>query len=365
MFQKGKVYTAGVFDLFHAGHMESIMKILDCFPDQELLIGVATDRYTKSFKRTPFQTMSERLHTIRSVFATNKRVTVIEDPLETVECSYEQAFYERYGITDHCQGTDFDENSSCYQYIKSVNGFHIMGRSQLMSTTELINKLSPSRVVKMDGDTNENYRLGNIVIKRIVYGDVDFIDYAYGQLLEKGLFGITSYQRFGKLVFLPFIEGNVTPSLSFDQVLELTKQINLSGLKPKNTLMDMFAQYGFMPDLKVYGELLSDLTYVCHGDLAYPNLVKNQKGLFPIDWEFMLLGTEYWDLATYIASVYVYQYVDCRSVLDAVNDMENSLVLKKTLMLLCDYWVQWSIFTGHDFFSKESKMLRSFLYSNL
>lgn len=79
----------------------------------------------------------------------------------------------------------------------------------------------------------------------------------------------------------------------------------------------------------------------------------------------MLLGTEYWDLATYIASVYVYQYVDCRSVLDAVNDMENSLVLKKTLMLLCDYWVQWSIFTGHDFFSKESKMLRSFLYSNL
>ncbi len=63
--QKGKVYTAGVFDLFHAGHMESIMKILDCFPEQELLIGVATDKYTKFFKRTPFQTQSERLHSAR------------------------------------------------------------------------------------------------------------------------------------------------------------------------------------------------------------------------------------------------------------------------------------------------------------
>lgn len=363
--QKGKVYTAGVFDLFHAGHMESIMKILDCFPEQELLIGVATDKYTKSFKRTPFQTQSERLHTIRSVFATNKRVAVIEDPLETVECNYEQAFYEHYGITDHCQGTDFDENSSCYQYIKSMNGFHLMGRSQLMSTTELINKLTPSRVVKMDGDTNENYRLGNIVIKHIVYGNVDFIDYVYGQLLEKGLFGISSYLRFGKLVFLPFIEGNVTPNLTFDQVLELTRQINKSGLKPKITLIDLFAQYGFTPDLEMYGDLLSHLSYVCHGDLAYTNLVKNQEGLFPIDWEFLLYGTEYWDLAAYTASVYVYQYVDCRSVLDEVNNMENSTQIKKSLMLLCDYWIAWSAFTGHDFFSKELNMLRSFLNFNL
>lgn len=31
----------------------------------------------------------------------------------------------------------------------------------------------------------------------------------------------------------------------------------------------------------------------------------------------------------------------------------------------CDYWVQWSIFTEHDFFSKESRMLCSFLHSNL
>ena len=365
MFQKGKVYTAGVFDLFHAGHMESIMKILDCFPEQELLIGVATDKYTKSFKRTPIQNMKERMHTIRSVFATNKRVTVIEDPLDTVECSYEKYFYEQYSITDHCQGTDFDENPSCYQYIKSVNGFHIMGRSLLMSTTELINKLTPSRVVKLDGDTNENYRLGNIVIKRIVYGDVDFIDYAYGQLLEKGLFGITSYQRFGQLAFLPFIEGNISPNLSFEQVLELTKEINASGLKPRITLIDMFNQYGFTPDKDFYADLLSDMSYVCHGDLAYTNLVKNQEGVYPIDWEFLLYGTEHWDLACYIASVYIYQYIDCRCVLDSISDMENCNQIKKTIMLLCDYWIAWSVFTKHDFFSKELKMLRSFLFSNL
>lgn len=365
MSQKGKVYTAGVFDLFHAGHMESIMKILDLFPEQDLVIGVATDKYTKSFKRTPIQNMKERMHTIQSVFSTNKRVTVIEDPLETVECSYEKSFYDQYGITDHCQGTDFEENPSCYQYMKSVNGFHIMGRSLLMSTTELINKLTPSRVFKLEGDTNENYRLGNIVIKRIVYGDADFIDYAYSQLLDKGVFGVNSYQRYGQLVFLPYIEGHVSPNLSFEQVLSLTRKINNSGLKPKITLLDMFNQYDFVPDKEFYYDILSNLNYVCHGDLAYTNLVKNQEGLFPIDWEFLLYGTEYWDLACYITSVYIYQYIDCRNVLDAISDMDNCKEIKKTVMLLCDYWIAWSAFTKHDYFTKELRMLRSFIHLNL
>ena len=38
MEKKGNVFTAGVFDLFHAGHMESIMRILDNFPDRNIII---------------------------------------------------------------------------------------------------------------------------------------------------------------------------------------------------------------------------------------------------------------------------------------------------------------------------------------
>jgi cytidyltransferase-like protein len=361
METKGNVFTAGVFDLFHAGHMESIMKILDKFPDRDLIIGVASDIYTESFKRTPVQTMEERINTIKAVFKTNKRVTVMEDPLKTYTESYTAPFYEKYGITDHCQGADFDENPKCYEYIKSKNGFHVMGRSSLMSTTELINRLTPSEVIKLGGDTNFNLRIGNIVIKKIIRGSVSFIDDAYTKLLEKKLFGITSYQRFDDIALLPFIEGNVTPEISVKEVIDLSGKINNSGLKPIISIMDVFKKYDFYPDKELYAPLLDDISYVSHGDMAYTNIVKGQNGITPIDWEFLCYSVRYWDLGCFLASLYIYKHDNLNQILEKLTTVPDTKLAALATMLLCDYWIAWSISTKYDFFSKELKELRSFL----
>ncbi|MDR1783788.1 MAG: adenylyltransferase/cytidyltransferase family protein [Dysgonamonadaceae bacterium] len=365
METKGNVFTAGVFDLFHAGHMESIMKILDKFPDRNLIIGVASDRYTESFKRTPMQTCEERINTIRTIFASNPKISVMEDPLGVYTDSYEKWFYDKYNITDHCQGTDFDENPKCYEYIKSVNGFHVMGRSTLMSTTELINRLSPSNVTRLAGDTNFNVRLGNIVIKKIVHGDTEFMDDAYNQLKEKHLFGITSYQRFDNLVFIPFIEGNVTPEYSTKEIIDLSERVNQSGLKPKITIFDVFKKYKFAPDKNLYGEFLDDISYVSHGDLAYTNIVKGQNGIFPIDWEFLCYSVKYWDLGCFLASVYIYGHATLEQILQKLTETPDIRKATLATLLLCDYWIQWSVATGWDFFSKELKELRAYLLTTL
>lgn len=361
MCNKGKVFTAGVFDLFHAGHMESIMKILDKFPDRPLIISVASDEYTKSFKRTPIQSMEERINTIKTVFNSNAKITVIEDPLKNYLENYTAAFYEKHGITDHCQGADFDENPKCYEYIKSKNSFHVMGRSKLMSTTELINKLTPAEVSKLPGDTNFNVRIGNIVVKKIVYGSISFIDDAYTKLLEKKLFGITSYQRFDELVFLPFIEGNVTPEISVPEIIDLSKKINNSGLKPIITIMDVFKKYDFYPDRELYAPLLDDISYVCHGDMAYTNIVKGQGAITPIDWEFLCYSVRHWDLGCFFASLYIYKHNSADEILEKLLTVADSKLGILATMLLCDYWIAWSISTKHDFFSKELKELRVFL----
>ncbi|MDR2551681.1 MAG: adenylyltransferase/cytidyltransferase family protein [Treponema sp.] len=359
---KGKTFTAGVFDLFHAGHMESIIKILNQFPDQNLIIGVASDKYTESFKRTPVQTMEERMHTIKTVFAANSRVTVIRDPLEDYTENYEQPFYDQYNISDHCQGADFDENPSVYAYIKSKNGFHVMGRSSLMSTTELINRLAPSRVTKLGGDTNFNLKIGNMVIKKIVHGSTSFIDDAYSKLLEKKLFGITTYQRFDDLVFIPFIEGSVTHNITVQEVIDLSERINKSGLKPIISIMDVFRKYDFYPDKELYAPLLSDINYVSHGDMAYTNMVKGQNGLTPIDWEFLCYSVKYWDLGCFLASLYIYQHHDLEQIREKVLETSDVKLAGLATMLLCDYWTAWIVSTGHEFFSKELKELRSFLH---
>jgi len=361
MESEGKIFTAGVFDLFHAGHMESIMKILDMFPGRQLIIGVASNAYTESFKRTPIQSMEERVNTIKVVFKTNNRIMIIEDPLEDYMESYTASFYDKYGITDHCQGSDFDENPKCYEYIKSKDGFHVTGRSDLMSTTELINRLTPSEVKKLPGDTNLNIRIGNIVIKRIVHGSVSFIDDAYSKLFEKKLFGITSYQRFNDLVFLPFIEGNVTPGITVKEVVDLSGEIAKSGLKPMISIIDVFRKYDFFPDRELYSPLLDDMSYVSHGDMAYTNIVKGQGVITPIDWEFLCYSVRYWDLGCFLASLYTHKHNSANEILEKLLLLTDSRLAILATMLLCDYWIAWSISTKHDYFSKELKELRIFL----
>lgn len=46
--------------------------------NRNLIIGVASDAYIESFKRTPVQTLDERINTIMSIFKSTNRVTVSE-----------------------------------------------------------------------------------------------------------------------------------------------------------------------------------------------------------------------------------------------------------------------------------------------
>ena len=365
MNKKRIVYTAGVFDLFHAGHMESIMKILDLFPYTELIIGVASDSYTESYKRTPIQRMNDRIHTIKSVFLTNKLISVIEDPLQLFTDNYTKDFYDQYGITDHCQGGEFDENVQVYDYIKSQNGFHAIGRSQLMSTTELINKLSPSEVTKLGGDSNLNLKIGNIIIKKVVHGSISFFDDAYTQLRDKKLFGITSYQRFDDILVYPYIDGIVTPNITMDSFLDLCDRINKSGMKPNITILDVFRNYSFYPDKELYAPLLNDISYVCHGDLAYVNIVKSEQYLSPIDWEVFCYSVKYWDLGCFLGSLYIWEHNTADEILEKCLSLPNSNLAILATMLLCDYWIAWSLSTKSDFYSKECKELRSFLLNHI
>jgi len=357
-----KVFTSGVFDLFHAGHMESIIKILDMFPGRELVIGVVSDSYAESFKRTPVQNAKERISTVETVFKSNERVTVIKDPIGDYMENYTQSFYDEHGITDHCQGADFDENPLCYEYMKSKNCFHVMGRSNLMSTTELINKLKPSEVRKLDSATNLNVKVGNIVVKKIVHGSINFIDDVYTKLYEGKLFGISSYQRFDDLVFLPYIEGSVTPNITIQEIIDLSGVIERSGLKPSISILDIFRKYDFYPDKELYASLLNDIKYVSHGDLLYTNIVRcGGGGLLPIDWEFLCYSTRYWDLGCFLASLYIYKHNTGSEILEKLSAAGDSELAVLATMLLCDYWIAWSISTKHDFFSKELRELRSFL----
>lgn len=336
-------YTSGIFDLFHAGHMESINKILDIVKGKNLdglIIGVCTDSYASSYKRVPLWDLSRRLNTIQKLYPNTK---VIIDPLVDYKSCYTPDFYDAYNISLHIQGGEFEENSSVYDYMINKNAIEFIGRSTLCSTTELIDSIRKSEVKDVGGHSNDNFYTNNTIVKIIKSSNLKEMDSIYNQLKEIGY--ISDYRREGNVVFLPFIEGEVTPQ-SLDKVLALTEVIHSLDLKVNRTIMDLFKNYEFIPDSK-YDALLGQ-RYICHGDLVYTNVINNNGDLIAIDWEYLLLGPRYWDLACYILSSWIY---------NGIQIIERDPEIRLTIELVRDYWLAWSDATRIDYHTEQLKSL--------
>ncbi|MDU1905677.1 MAG: hypothetical protein E6772_12915 [Dysgonomonas sp.] len=232
-------------------------------------------------------------------------------------------------------------------------------------TIEVEDTLNTSRAIRLGGHSNVCLKLGTHLIKKIVYGDTIFLDDAYIQLSEKKLFGITNYQRFDDIVILPFIEGYVTEDISVKEFMYLSEQIRQSGLMPKFTLFDLFDRYDYTPDSNLYAPVLKDINHVAHGDLAYINIVRTEDGIVPIDWEYFCYASKYWDLACFLASLYVFEHANSKEIMLKTEEVADPAMAALSVMLLCEYWVAWGAFTKHDFFPKELTELRDDLYVEL
>ena len=69
------VYIDGVFDLFHRGHLESLIKAKKCLNDEEnthLIVGVVGDRDATSYKRKPIINEEDRREIINSIKYVNE-----------------------------------------------------------------------------------------------------------------------------------------------------------------------------------------------------------------------------------------------------------------------------------------------------
>jgi cytidyltransferase-like protein len=69
------VYIDGVFDLFHRGHLESLIKAKNIFNDPNntfLIVGVVSDKDCESYKRTPIINENDRVLIIKHINLVDK-----------------------------------------------------------------------------------------------------------------------------------------------------------------------------------------------------------------------------------------------------------------------------------------------------
>jgi choline-phosphate cytidylyltransferase len=62
-----RIYTDGVYDLFHRGHLESFKEIKKRHPHSKIIVGLISDVACSSYKRTPFIKQEDRYEILKAI----------------------------------------------------------------------------------------------------------------------------------------------------------------------------------------------------------------------------------------------------------------------------------------------------------
>jgi cytidyltransferase-like protein len=138
---KKVVYIDGVFDLFHRGHLESLIKAKNALGDPDnthLLVGVVSDADCAEYKRVPIINESDRVEII-------KNIKVVNDIIYPCPLIVDMDFIHKNKIDmvvhGFCNDVDREKQKNFYSEIKSKGYFKEIEYYSKISTTEIINKI--------------------------------------------------------------------------------------------------------------------------------------------------------------------------------------------------------------------------------
>ena len=132
-----RIYTDGVFDLFHFGHANVFKQIKLKYPDCHLIVGVNSDEDTLKYKGPTVMTYEERVKNISTC-------KYVDEQLHNVPWVITEEFMINNNI-DYIarEGTPYISNDQdIYSVPKKLGKFlPIIDYSSEISTSELINRI--------------------------------------------------------------------------------------------------------------------------------------------------------------------------------------------------------------------------------
>lgn len=155
-----KVFTNGVFDLFHEGHLNLLQKAKA--EGDYLIVGVASDESCVQSKRKPWQSWEVRARVV-------SEVPFVDEVLKTPwSADLTREFYARHAISVQVQG-DLGSN---FALAEELGILKIVGRTEGISTTKLVKIINA-----IDGEILEGGYLNDV---RRVFLDGEYYVVKYG-----------------------------------------------------------------------------------------------------------------------------------------------------------------------------------------
>lgn len=132
------IYTDGIFDLFHRGHLEFLNNIKKKFNNSTLIVGIINDNDATNYKRKPIYSEEDRYVIIENLKCVDK---IIKDaPLIMNEDFINNNNIDLivHGFSDQ---KDIHKQSDFFKIPIQLNKFEPMPYYKLTSTTNIINKI--------------------------------------------------------------------------------------------------------------------------------------------------------------------------------------------------------------------------------
>ena len=132
------IYIDGVFDLFHRGHLESLIKAKNIMDDTFLIVGIVSDFDCSFYKRVPIINEIDRVEIVKNIKIVDK--IIFPCPLKV-----DMNFIKEHNIDLVVHGfsneIDREKQKDFYDEIKKNGYFQEIEYYKLTSTTEIINKI--------------------------------------------------------------------------------------------------------------------------------------------------------------------------------------------------------------------------------
>ena len=142
-----RVYIDGVFDLFHRGHVESLLSAKNALDDSDntfLIVGVISDKDCESYKRKPIISEDDRYTIIQNI----KCVDLV---IENAPLLMTMEFIKEHNIDMVVHGfandQDREKQNNFFKEIREAGKFKEISYYNKISTSEIINKLQNNHCI--------------------------------------------------------------------------------------------------------------------------------------------------------------------------------------------------------------------------
>lgn len=137
------IYTDGIFDLFHRGHLEYIKCCKNAFEDVFLIVGIVNDKDATGYKRPPIYCENDRYAIVENIKYVDK---VIRDAPLIIDEAFMNEHQIDYVIHSFSNEADAEKQQEFFKVPIRMNKFMKISYYSSISTTDIIKKITETRL---------------------------------------------------------------------------------------------------------------------------------------------------------------------------------------------------------------------------